>query len=173
MKQNIIKSLMCGVFTALLCVSAVSAGADNKAADSGDKSVFYPPSDSENMKKYSQLKEQASLYLYFEDMRHITVGIEYKPDSLKFDIWTLKKHIAENVKSKELVYILFSKFGGSQYYDSDGHKQLFKFLENYFAELGFKRLIIEHATSIAGCSISLDKVITPANSNAQTKTDVK
>jgi len=163
MKWNI-----CWVFIFMLCASAVSAETDNKSADSSNKPFFYP-SGSENEKKYSQLRAQADLYLYFEDMRHITVGKEYKPESSQFDIWTLKKYIAENVKSKELVYIVFSKCSGGQYYDSDGPKQLFLFLENYFAEFGFKRLIIEHATNIAGCGISLDKVITPANSKAQSK----
>ncbi|MEI8246129.1 MAG: hypothetical protein WCI51_09885 [Lentisphaerota bacterium] len=156
----------------MLCAFVVSAETDNNSADSPDKAAFYPP-DSENMKKYSQLRAQADLYLYFEDMRHITVGREYKPESLQFDIWTLKKYIAVNVKSKELVYIVFSKCSADQYYDSDGPKQLFLFLENYFAEFGFKRLIIEQATNIAGCLISLDKVITPANSKAQSKTDGK
>lgn len=163
---------ICWIFIFMLCAFVVSAETDNNSADSPNEPFFYP-SGNENEKKYSQLREQADLYLYFEDMRHITVGKEYKPVSLQFDIWTLKKYIAENVKSKDLVYIVFSKCSGDQYYDSDGPKQLFKFLENYFAEFGFKRLIIEHATNIAGCGISLDKVITPLNSKKQPSTDGK
>lgn len=158
--------IYCTGFAFIFCVSALCMESNKPNSISANLDEGMECYD--NLSKYSQLKKNADLYLTFNNMNSITVGMDCSKDKLEFDIQSLKKYILENVKSRYLVYMLFSKGVFAKYSEEEKEHEI-KFWENYFAEFGFKRLILEYATSVMGCSISVDKIMTPGTSQAQTK----
>jgi len=163
MKRNINKSVIYCV--GFIFYASTSYAELSNTLINNSRAIFY--TDIDNMNKYSQLSHVANLYLVFNSMDSITVRINHRDDALEFDSLSLKKYIYENIESRDLVYVLFSKDAYVKYKNNEGISQVITFWENYFADIGFKRLIIQQAHSRKGYNILIDKIIIPINSKSE------